>query len=70
MVGELTWQKRLLGLWLPLVVFLVIALFPFTVDAATSLKDQCRAVRPQAIRCAIQHPSPVHYIDLLGRPTS
>ena len=38
MVGELTWQKRLLGLWLPLAGFLVVGLFPFTWMAATSLK--------------------------------
>ena len=65
MVGELTWQKRLLGLWLPLIAFLVIALFPFTWMAATSLKTNAELYNPKASPLWIQHPSLVHYIDLL-----
>src|SRR3977135_3171787 len=65
MVGELTWQKRLLGLWLPLVGFLVVALFPFTWMAATSLKTNAELYDPKAMPLAIKHPSLVHYIDLL-----
>ena len=65
MVGELTWRKRLLGLWLPLGVFLVVALFPFTWMAATSLKTNAELYNPKANPLTIQHPSLVHYIDLL-----
>jgi len=65
MVGELTWRKRLLGLWLPLAVFLVVALFPFTWMAATSLKTNAELYNPKANPLTIQHPSLVHYIDLL-----
>src|SRR5260370_1669813 len=65
MVGELTWRKRVLGLWLPLVAFIVIALFPFTWRAATSLKTNAELYNPKANPLAIQHPSLVHYIDLL-----
>ena len=65
MVGELTWQKRLLGLWLPLIAFLLIALFPFTWMAATSLKTNAELYNPKASPLWIQHPSLVHYIDLL-----
>src|SRR5229473_1774855 len=65
MVGELTWRKRLFGLWLPLVAFIVIALFPFTWMAATSLKTNAELYNPKANPLAIQHPSLVHYIDLL-----
>ena len=65
MVGELTWRKRLLGLWLPLLAFIVIALFPFTWMAATSLKTNAELYNPKANPLAIQHPSLVHYIDLL-----
>jgi multiple sugar transport system permease protein len=65
MVGELTWQKRLFGLWLPLAVFLVVALFPFTWMAATSLKTNAELYDPKASPLAIKHPSLVHYISLL-----
>ena len=46
MVGELTWRKRLFGLWLPLGAFCVIALFPFTWMAATSLKTNAELYDP------------------------
>ena len=65
MVGELTWRRRLLGLWVPLAVFYVVALFPFTWMAATSLKTNAELYDPKAMPLAIQHPSLVHYIDLL-----
>jgi multiple sugar transport system permease protein len=65
MVGELTWRRRLLGLWLPLGVFMVVALFPFTWMAATSLKTNAELYDPKAMPLTIRHPSLVHYIDLL-----
>ena len=65
MVGELTWRKRLFGLWAPLVLFYVLALFPFTWMAATSLKTNAELYDPKAMPLAIRHPSLVHYIDLL-----
>src|SRR6266545_759966 len=65
MVGELTWRKRLFGLWLPLAAFLVVALFPFTWMAATSLKTNAELYDPKAMPLTIRHPSLVHYIDLL-----
>src|SRR5256884_5808535 len=65
MVGELTWRRRLLGLWVPLAGFLVVALFPFTWMAATSLKTNAELYDPTAMPLAIRHPSLVHYIDLL-----
>jgi multiple sugar transport system permease protein len=65
MVGELTWRRRLFGLWIPLAVFYVVALFPFTWMAATSLKTNAELYDPKATPLAIRHPSLVHYIDLL-----
>ena len=65
MVGELTWRKRLLGLWIPLSLFFVVALFPFTWMAATSLKTNAELYDPKAMPLAIRNPSLVHYIDLL-----
>ncbi len=65
MVGELTWRRRLLGLWVPLSLFFVVALFPFTWMAATSLKTNAELYDPKAMPLAIRHPSLVHYIDLL-----
>jgi len=64
-VGELTWRRRLFGLWLPLAAFAVIALFPFTWMAATSLKTNAELYDPKANPLTIQHPSLVHYIGLL-----
>ena len=64
MVGELTWRRRLLGLWVPLSLFFVVALFPFTWMAATSLKTNAELYDPKAMPLAIRHPSLVHYIDL------
>src|SRR5262249_44530127 len=57
--------KRLFGLWLPLLMFLVVALFPFTWMAATSLKTNAELYDPKASPLAIRHPSLVHYISLL-----
>jgi len=64
-VGELTWRRRLLGLWVPLAMFYVVALCPFTWMAATSLKTNAELYDPKAMPLAIRHPSLVHYIDLL-----
>jgi multiple sugar transport system permease protein len=65
MVGELTRRKRLFGLWIPLLVFYVVALFPFTWMAATSLKTNAELYDPKANPLTIHHPSLVHYIALL-----
>src|SRR5712691_10326194 len=65
MVGELTWRKRLFGLWLPLAAFVVIALFPFTWMAATSIETNAELYDPKAMPLSIRHPSLVHYIALL-----
>lgn len=65
MVGELTWYRRLFGLWLPLAALLVVGLFPFAWMAATSLKTNAELYDPKANPMAIVHPSLVHYIDLL-----
>ncbi len=65
MVGELRWHRRLLGLWIPLALFAVVALFPFTWMAATSLKTNAELYDPTASPLSIHHPSLVHYIGLL-----
>jgi len=65
MVGELTWSRRLFGLWLPLAALLVLGLFPFAWMAATSLKTNAELYDPKANPMTIVHPSLVHYIDLL-----
>src|SRR5216117_630829 len=64
MVGELTWSRRLVGLWLPLTLLFVFALFPFAWMAATSLKANAELYDPTANPLWIRHPSLVHYIDL------
>ena len=64
MVGELTWGRRIFGLWLPLAALTVFALFPFAWMAATSLKANAELYDPTANPMWIRHPSLVHYIDL------
>src|SRR6059036_3562389 len=64
MVGELTWSRRLVGLWLPLTLLFVFALFPFAWMAATSLKANAELYDPTANVMWVQHPSLVHYIGL------
>src|SRR5438309_474696 len=64
MVGELTWSRRLVGLWVPLAALFVFALFPFAWMAATSLKANAELYDPAANPMWIRHPSLVHYIDL------
>lgn len=65
MIGELTWQRRLFGLWLPLAVLTVFCLFPFAWMVVTSLKPNAELYDPKAFPLAIHHPSLQHYIDLL-----
>ena len=65
MVGELTWVRRLVGLWLPLAALFVFALFPFAWMAATSLKANAELYDPKSNPLWIQHPSLVHYIGLI-----
>ena len=65
MVGELTWQRRLFGLWLPLVALTVFCLFPFAWMVITSLKPNAELYDPKAFPLAIHHPSLEHYIALL-----
>src|SRR5215475_2041387 len=64
MVGELTWSRRLVGLWIPLAILIVIALFPFAWMAATSLKANAELYDPTSNPLWIRHPSLVHYIAL------
>src|SRR5262245_42001093 len=65
MVGELTWSRRLFGLWIPLVALIVFALFPFAWMAATSLEGNAELYDPRANPMWIRHPSLEHYIGLL-----
>ncbi len=65
MIGELTWQRRLFGLWLPLAALTVFCLFPFVWMVVTSLKPNAELYDPKAFPLAIHHPSLEHYIALL-----
>jgi len=64
-VGELTWSKRVFGLWLPLAVFIVVALFPFTWMAATSLKTNAELYDPKTGQWSAAGGLPV----AMGEPT-
>jgi len=64
-VGELTWFRRLFGLWIPMAALFVFALFPFAWMAATSLKANAELYDPTSNPLWIKHPSLVHYIGLI-----
>jgi len=64
MVGELTWMRRIFGLWIPLAALFVFALFPFAWMAATSLKANAELYNPKMNILWVQNPSLVHYIGL------
>jgi multiple sugar transport system permease protein len=64
-VGELTWRRRLFGLWLPLAALTIFCLFPFVWMVITSLKPNAELYDPKAFPLAIRHPSLEHYIGLL-----
>jgi multiple sugar transport system permease protein len=65
MVGELTWARRLLGLWIPLAALFLFALFPFAWMAVTSIKTNAELYDPTANPLWIRHPSLEHYIGLI-----
>jgi multiple sugar transport system permease protein len=65
MVGELTWQRRLFGLWVPLAALTVFCLFPFVWMVITSLKPNAELYDPKAFPLTVHHPSLEHYIGLL-----
>jgi multiple sugar transport system permease protein len=57
--------ERLLRLWLPLVFFLVLALFPFYWMAITSLKPNAELYNTRMMPLLVSHPTLKHYVDLL-----
>jgi multiple sugar transport system permease protein len=57
--------ERLLRLWLPLVFFLVLALFPFYWMAITSLKPNAELYNTRMMPLLVRHPTLKHYVDLL-----
>jgi multiple sugar transport system permease protein len=57
--------QRLLRLWLPLVFFLVLALFPFYWMAITSLKPNAELYNTHMMPLLVRHPTLKHYVDLL-----
>src|SRR5216683_7449685 len=56
---------RLLQRWLPLVFFLVLALFPFYWMAITSLKPNAELYNTRMMPLLVRHPTLKHYVDLL-----
>jgi multiple sugar transport system permease protein len=64
MVGELTWPRRMVGLWVPLAALFIFSLFPFVWMAATSLKANAELYDPTSNPLWIRNPSLEHYIGL------
>jgi multiple sugar transport system permease protein len=60
-----TRRLRVLQLWLPLVFFLFLALFPFYWMAVTSLKPNAELYNTRIMPLIVHHPTLKHYLDLL-----
>ena len=57
--------ERLVRLWLPVGLFLVLALFPFYWMAITSLKPDSELYNQRIMPLVVHNPTLKHYIDLL-----
>jgi multiple sugar transport system permease protein len=64
MVVARGWRVRMLHLWLPLGIALLLALFPFFWMAVTSLKPNAELYNTQMMPLLLHHPTLKHYIDL------
>jgi multiple sugar transport system permease protein len=58
-------NSRILSLWLPLGVFLLLALGPFYWMLITSLKPNAELYNTRMMPLVVHHPTLKHYIDLL-----
>jgi multiple sugar transport system permease protein len=58
--------QRTVRVWLPVIFFLVLALFPFYWMAITSLKPNAELYNTHMMPLLIHHPTLKHYIDLLN----
>jgi multiple sugar transport system permease protein len=57
--------ERVVRLWLPVGLFLVLALFPFYWMAVTSLKPNAELYNRRVMPLVVYHPTLKHYVDLL-----
>ena len=58
--------QRTVRVWLPVIFFLVLALFPFYWMAITSLKPNAELYNTHMMPLLIHHPTLKHYIDLFN----
>ena len=65
MVGSQTLSRRILGLYLPLAVFVVVTLFPFYWMLATSLKPNQELYNARLFPLVVYAPTLEHYVGLL-----
>lgn len=61
------WLKRMFGLYIPLILFLVFALFPFLWMLVTSIKPNQELYNATLMPLSLQHPTAVHYRYLLEK---
>lgn len=67
MVGTQTWRYRLTSLYAPLVVALVVMLFPFYWMVVTSLKPNQELYNSRIMPLIVYSPTLQHYVDLLTK---
>ena len=67
MVGSKTWRHRALSVWLPLVFFLVVTLFPFYWMLITSIKPNQELYNARIMPLVVYQPTFQHYADLITK---
>ena len=67
MVGSRDFSTRLFGLWLPLIAFVVVTLFPFYWMLITSVKANAELYNARLFPMIVRQPTLQHYIDLLSK---
>jgi len=66
-VGSRAWSRRLFGLWLPLIFFVVVTLFPFYWMLITSVKPNAELYNARLFPMIVRSPTLQHYEDLLSK---
>jgi multiple sugar transport system permease protein len=66
-VGSRDFSTRLFGLWLPLIAFVVVTLFPFYWMLITSVKANAELYNARLFPMIVRQPTLQHYIDLLSK---
>jgi multiple sugar transport system permease protein len=66
-VGSNAFRTRLFGLWVPLIFFVVVTLFPFYWMLITSVKPNSELYNARLFPMIVRQPTLIHYTELLTK---